>query len=151
VLESSDLLTVEAALTGESLPVTKTGDPLPADTPLAEHSNMLYQGTTVANGTARAVVVATGMHTELGRIGELAASVRQERTPLERRLDALGRRLVWLASGTGAVVSTLAALRGLPLGQSISWSWNPHCHADRRSAAHGPGCRKWTPKRSLPS
>jgi signal transduction histidine kinase len=119
VLESSDLRTVEGALTGESLPVMKAADPLQADTPLPERSNMLYQGTAVADGTARALVVATGAHTELGRIGELAASVRHDRTPLERRLDALGRRLVWLALGAGAVVSALAALRGLPLGQML--------------------------------
>jgi Ca2+-transporting ATPase len=119
LLESSDLRTVEAALTGESLPVMKTVGPLSRDTPLPERSNMLYQGTMVVNGTARAVVVATGVGTELGRIGELAARVTEERTPLERRLDALGHRLVWLALGTGAVVTTLAALRGLPLGQMI--------------------------------
>jgi Ca2+-transporting ATPase len=119
LLESSDLTTVEAALTGESLPVTKTTEPVSTDTPLPERSNMVYQGTTVATGTARTVIVTTGARTELGRIGELAASVRQERTPLERRLDALGHRLVWLAVGTGAVVSTLAALRGLPIGQLI--------------------------------
>jgi Ca2+-transporting ATPase len=114
-----DLRTVEATLTGESLPVAKTADPLLADTPLPERSNMLYQGSAVADGTARALVVATGAHTELGRIGELAASVRHDRTPLERRLDALGHRLVWLALGAGAVVSALAAFRGLPLGQML--------------------------------
>jgi Ca2+-transporting ATPase len=119
LLASSDLRTVEASLTGESLPVTKTWDPLPADTPLPDRSNMLYQGTTVADGTARGVVVATGTRTELGRIGELTANVRQQRTPLERRLDALGRRLVWLALGMGAIVSALAARRGLPVGQMI--------------------------------
>jgi P-type Ca2+ transporter type 2C len=119
LLESSDLRTIEAALTGESLPVMKTVDPVAADTPLPDRSNMLYQGTTVAHGTTRAVVVATGAQTALGRIGELTASVRQERTPLERRLDALGHRLVWLALGTGAAVSTLTALRGLPVGQMI--------------------------------
>jgi Ca2+-transporting ATPase len=119
LLESSDLTTMEAALTGESLPVSKTTDPLSADTPLPERSNMVYQGTAVATGTARTVIVTTGARTELGRIGELAASVRHERTPLERRLDALGHRLVWLALGMGAIVSGLAALRGLPVGQMI--------------------------------
>jgi P-type Ca2+ transporter type 2C len=119
LLESSDFTTVEAALTGESLPVMKTADPVAADTTLPDRANMLYQGTAAANGTARAVVVATGARTELAKIGELAASVRVERTPLERRLDALGHRLVWFALGTGAVVSALAALRGLPVGQMI--------------------------------
>lgn len=119
LLDTSDLRTGEATLTGESVPVTKTVDRLPEDTPLPERANMLYQGTTVADGSARALVVATGRRTELGHIGELAGGVREERTPLERRLDALGHRLVWLALGMGAVVAALAAARGFPLGQMI--------------------------------
>jgi magnesium-transporting ATPase (P-type) len=70
------------------------------------------------------VIVTTGTRTELGRIGELAASVRQERTPLERRLDALDHRLVWLALGTGAVAFALATLCKLPLGGGTSPSDN---------------------------
>ena len=119
LLESSDVATVEASLTGESLPVIKSLEALDAGTPLPDRANMLFQGTTVATGTGQAVIVATGVRTELGRIGELAASVAEERTPLERRLDRLGHRLVWLALGTGAVVAGLGALRGLPLGELI--------------------------------
>jgi Ca2+-transporting ATPase len=119
LLETSDLRTMEAALTGESVPVTKTVDPASEEAPLPDRTSMLYQGTTVADGNARALVIATGTQTELGHIGELAGGVAEERTPLERRLDALGQRLVWVALGMGAVVAALAAVRGLPVGQMI--------------------------------
>lgn len=95
LVEATDLRTDEAALTGESLPVSKRADQdLPAVTPLAERSTMAYKGTTVSGGTALAVVTATGPATELGRIGVLVGGIEEKRTPLERRLDALGRRLV---------------------------------------------------------
>ena len=77
---------------------------LPADTPLAERANSLFMSTAVVAGSGRAVVVATGMTTELGRIGGLVGGITQERTPLEHRLDALGRRLVWVALGVTALV-----------------------------------------------
>jgi Ca2+-transporting ATPase len=116
LVHSADLRVVEAALTGESLPISKVFDVvLPADTPLAERTNMVYKGTTIAAGTTRAVVIATGSTTELGRIGALVGSLHEERTPLERRLDALGHRLVWLALAVAAVVSALGALQGVPL------------------------------------
>lgn len=116
-LETVDLRTDEAALTGESLPVAKrANDALPEDTPLAERSTMVYKGTTVSGGTAMAVVTATGAGTEIGRVGTLVASVEEKRTPLELRLDALGRRLAWLAMAVAALVATVSALQGAPLG-----------------------------------
>jgi Ca2+-transporting ATPase len=119
LIETTDLRTMEAALTGESEPVLKTLEGLAVEVPLPDRTDMVYQGTTVADGRGRALVVATGTQTELGRIGELVGSVREERTPLERRLDALGHRLVWLALGMGAMVAALAALRGFPLGLMV--------------------------------
>jgi Ca2+-transporting ATPase len=120
LIEVNDLRTVEAALTGESLPVSKgAGGELAADTPLAERRTMAYKGTTAAAGVAVAVVVSTGPNTELGRISSLVASLREERTPLERRLDALGRRLVWLALGVAALVAALGAAQGAPAGLMI--------------------------------
>ena len=116
VIESTDLHANEAALTGESLPSSKRADQtLPADTPLADRGNVVYGGTTVTSGVGRGVVVATGPATEVGRIGELTGSVEIGRTPLERRLDALGRVLVWLALGVAALVAALAALQRAPL------------------------------------
>ena len=115
VIEGADLRTNEAALTGESLPSSKQALALPDDTPLADRRNMVYCGTTVAAGVGRAVVTATGRATEVGRIGELTAGVKIERTPLERRLDALGHRLVWLALSVAALVAGLGAMQGAPL------------------------------------
>jgi P-type Ca2+ transporter type 2C len=119
LLEAADLRVDEAPLTGESVPVAKQVDPLPAETALAERTNTLYKGTIVVAGTGRAVVVATGMDTELGRIGRLVEEIEDERTPLERRLDTLGRRMVWLALAIGGIVVAIGALHGLPLGRLI--------------------------------
>jgi Ca2+-transporting ATPase len=80
---------------------------------------MVYKATTVAAGRATAVVVATGMRTEVGRIGALTAGVAERRTPLELRLDALGRRLVAAALVVAAVVALLGWLQGQPLGQLL--------------------------------
>ncbi len=113
LLDGAGVLTNEAPLTGESLPVEKTSDPVAPDTPLPDRSDMLYKGTTVVGGSGRALVVATGMETELGRIGRLVGGITAGPTPLEERLDALGRRLVWAALAAGVAVAVLGALRGL--------------------------------------
>ena len=113
VITGSELLTVEAALTGESLPSAKNPiAALPSDTPLAERETMVYKGTTVAAGSARAVVVATGGATEIGRVGTLVGGVVEERTPFERRLDALGARLAVAAIAVGLLVGGLDLMRG---------------------------------------
>jgi P-type Ca2+ transporter type 2C len=112
VIEEVDLRSDEASLTGESMPVSKSTAVLPPDTPLADRTNMVYKGTTVVAGTARVLVTATGGRTEIGRIGILTGGVHEERTPLERRLDELGRRLVWLALAVAALVALLGAFQG---------------------------------------
>ncbi|HSM59630.1 MAG TPA: cation-transporting P-type ATPase, partial [Longimicrobiales bacterium] len=115
IVSAAELRADEAALTGESAPLDKGTAPVEPAATLAERASMLYAGTTVTMGRARAVVVATGRATELGRIGTLLEKIRQGPTPLERRLDALGHRLIWLALGvTGAVVAA-GSLRGAPL------------------------------------
>ena len=117
LLEAAEFQADEAALTGESLPVSKwAGEQLLDDTPLAERKTMVYKSTVVVSGTASAVVTATGASTEIGRVGTLVAGVEQRRTPLEDRLDALGRRLAWTAMGVAAVVAMLAGIQGAPLG-----------------------------------
>ena len=116
LLTAAELHTVEAPLTGESLPVSKQVDVvLPTDTPLAERVNMIYKSTAVATGHARAIVVSTGAATEVGQIGEMMRSVREERAPLEVRLDELGRRLIWIALGVAGIVVVLALAQGAPI------------------------------------
>jgi Ca2+-transporting ATPase len=117
LVSTVDLRVAEAALTGESLPISKRADVvLEDDALLAERHNLVYKATTAAAGTGRAVVIATGAQTEVGRIGTLVGSLQEERTPLERRLDALGHRLVWLTLGVAGVVSILGVLQGVPIG-----------------------------------
>ncbi len=105
--------TQEAALTGESVPVEK--DPaavLDAATPLADRRNMAFLGTVAAAGKATAVVVATGMETELGRIAALLERYEPEPTPLQRRLRELGRVLIAICLAIVAMIFALQMLRG---------------------------------------
>ena len=117
--EATDLGIDEAPLTGESLPADKQVAPLPQEASLPDRSNMAYLGTTVVSGTALAVVVVTGAETELGRIGTLVEAIEDEPTPLERRLDALGRRLAWLTIAISGVVAGAAALNGEPWSEVL--------------------------------
>ena len=112
LVDAANLSADESILTGESLPVTKSTDPLPASTLLADRSNQLFKGTSVTRGTARAVVVATALDTELGRISTLVGSARPHRTPLEKRLDRLGRRLVWIVVALAAVIAATGIVAG---------------------------------------
>jgi Ca2+-transporting ATPase len=115
LLAAAELQAVESSLTGESLPVAKRADAvLGPGAPLAERVNLVYRSTLVSSGSGQAVVVATGMATEVGRIGVLLGGVREEPVPLERRLDALGRRLAWVALAAAAVVAVVSWLRGEP-------------------------------------
>ena len=117
LIDATDVRVTEAPLTGESLPVEKRADAILADdTVLAERINMVYQATTLVSGSAHAVVVATAGETEVGRIGGLTSSLRDERTPLEHRLDGLGRRLVVVALVVAAIVALLGLWRGIPWG-----------------------------------
>ena len=112
LIESNSITVNESALTGESVPVHKQTDPVNADAPLAERLCMLYRGTTVNEGSGEGVVVATGMDTELGRISELAESAEKETTPLQQRLDQLGRRLAWITLGIAAVIAVIGLIAG---------------------------------------
>ena len=117
LFEGAAIQIAEAALTGESLPVAKDLLPLAPDTPLPDRRNMLYAGTHVVAGRARAVVVATGLATEIGRIAELAESAPDPQTPLERRIDQFGRRLIVVAIVLFAAILAIGLLREIPLGE----------------------------------
>ncbi len=93
VLEAAALQTAEAALTGESLPVAKDADPLAEEAGLGDRHNMLFSGTAVTYGRGKAVVVATGMSTQMGLIAGALETAAPETTPLQRELDRVGRRL----------------------------------------------------------
>jgi Ca2+-transporting ATPase len=105
----------EAALTGESAPVDKTTAPLDGTTALADRTNMVFLGTAIASGKGRAVVVATGLGTELGRIATLMRATGPEETPLQKRLERFGVLLLYLALGIVTAVFVLGLLRGEPL------------------------------------
>lgn len=109
-----DLQADESALTGESVPVTKSPDPVDAAAPLPDRTSMAYAGTTVVSGWGRMVVAGIRGDTELGRIGKLVAGQDREDTPLEKQAEQLGRRLALLAIGLSALVTILGLLRDRP-------------------------------------
>jgi magnesium-transporting ATPase (P-type) len=117
VLDAQRAEAVEAVLTGESLPVTKQAAPVARDAPLADRASMLHAGTHLTAGRARAIVVATGLGTELGRIAALTQATAPPPTPLERRVARLGRALAGLALAVFAAVLGVGLLRGLPLAE----------------------------------
>ena len=113
LLESVNLRIQEAALTGESEPIEKHTKALTrADLPLGDRRNMAYMGTVVTFGRGQGIVVATGMQTELGKIANLIQKVGQEQTPLQRRLDELGRTLAIVGLVIASLIFVLGLLRG---------------------------------------
>jgi P-type Ca2+ transporter type 2C len=103
----------EASLTGESTPVTKTTHALKEnDIPLADRANMVYMGTSVASGKAKALVVGTGMQTELGKIAGLVQAIVHETTPLQKKLEEFGKWIVYLCFVMVGMVFLLGWLRG---------------------------------------
>ena len=99
LLESASLKIEEAALTGESVPVTKAIEAIAGAAALGDRKNMCYMGSTVVYGRGRAVVTATGMDTEMGKIAGVLAQTEQEQTPLQKKLTQLGKTMSWLVLG----------------------------------------------------
>ncbi len=120
LLESANLRTQEAALTGESEPVEKTTAAIDKpDLPLGDRRNMAYMGTTVTYGRGSGVVVRTGMQTELGRIASLIAGPRDTLTPLQQRLNTVGKGLAALGVLVAALVLVMGVLRGEALEEML--------------------------------
>ncbi len=115
LLEASRLNINESALTGESVPVSKQTEPLEAETPLAQRTNMAFKGTSVTSGSGKGLVTATGMSTELGGIASLAEEAQAEETPLEKRLAHLGYRLLWVTLGIASTLIFLGFMADKPL------------------------------------
>ncbi|MDH4413743.1 MAG: cation-transporting P-type ATPase [Rhizobium sp.] len=112
LLEARSLKVEEAALTGESVPVDKTREPVLPDSVLGDRSSMLFSGTLVATGTGRGVVVATGMETEIGKISGMLDTVESLSTPLVRQMDVFAR---WLTLFI-LIIAGLLLVYGLVVG-----------------------------------
>lgn len=112
LLEARNLELGEASLTGESMPVTKVPALLPEGTPLADRTNCVFSGTAVVMGNGKALVYATGLKSELGRISILLGSIRKQSTPLEEKLEKFSRFLIFLVAGIAALVFAIGALQG---------------------------------------
>ncbi len=115
LLEASRLQANESTLTGESAPVGKGTDAVTDGAPLAERRSMLFKGTAVTRGAGEGIVVAVGMGSELGRISALVEETEDEETPLERRLEGLGRSLAWASLVFVVLVAVVGFLGGKPL------------------------------------
>ena len=115
MLEGARVEAAEAALTGESVQVSKQTAALPERTGLADRTNMLYAGTHLTAGRAQALIVATGSATEVGKIAELAENAESDQTPLEKRVAQFGKYLLYAGAGVFAVVLVAGLLRGLAL------------------------------------
>lgn len=115
LVQASNLACDESTLTGEALPDDKDIEPVAVDTPLPDRKSMLYKGTAVARGSAVAVVVATGLATELGRITKLVDQADPDRSPLEDQLERLSRQLIWVTLLLAGVI----AVAGIVTGEDI--------------------------------
>lgn len=132
LLEAVNLRVEEASLTGESLPVQKTGAAvLEKDVPLGDRKNIAFMGTTVSYGRGRGVVTDTGMHTQLGLIATMLQQVEGEQTPLQRRLDALGRLLSVASLILVAMVFLVALYNQTDIGLLFT---HPKAYAERFAA-----------------
>jgi len=113
LLEESNLKVNESALTGESVPVGKHTRPVDRDLPLAERRNMLYSGTSVSVGRATALVVGTGMSTELGKITAGMEEVEEEKTPVQKSIDRLSRYILVIVVCIVGILAGVGFIRGI--------------------------------------
>ena len=116
LLQSAGLKSEESALTGESVPAEKDAlQAVPADAALGDRANMVFSGCSITYGTAAAVVTATGMQTEMGKIAGLLSGEADTQTPLQKKLAALGKNLGFLALAACAIIFVVGLLNGIPV------------------------------------
>ncbi len=147
LLESVNLRIQEATLTGESEPVEKEVRALPdQDLTIGDRRNMAYMGTVVTYGRGKALIVETGMHTELGKVASLLQNVGNELTPLQKRLDQLGKLLAVVGFAVSALIFFLGLMmRRAAAGYAADRGQRRSCHRARRAAGggdHHPGHRR---------
>ena len=118
IIEETGFEVIEAALTGESLPIKKSTGTMPEATPLADRKNMVFMGTIVSYGNCRAVITATGSGTELGKISRMI-SVDQAQPPLKMKLENLAKRQAILVLAISVAVFVLAVARGSPIMETL--------------------------------
>lgn len=126
IIEASELSVDESPLTGESVPVSKQTDPIDEDTQVADRKNMVFKGTAVTNGKGKAVIVTTGMETEIGSISEMVSEAEKKQIPLNRKLEDLTKRLIWVTLALAAAFFLVGWATGKETYQlvqtSIAWT-----------------------------
>ena len=122
LIETFNLKVDEAALTGESAPVNKSTAALPEETQLNDKVNLIFTGTVVVYGRAKAVVATTGMSTEFGKIAQMVQTTSQEQTPLEKRMGSVGKWIGVLAIVVCISVGTIGIIEGRDILAMILWA-----------------------------
>ncbi len=126
IISSKELNVDESMLTGESLPADKKPGDLSENTQIADQENMLFSGTAVTTGKADAIVVATGMKSELGKISGMVKEATKDEIPLNRKLESFSKKLIWLILGLSAVFIVAGLIAGkelyLLLQTAIAWT-----------------------------
>ena len=127
ILESASMKIEEAALTGESVPVDKISDAIACEqgkeVSLGDRKNMVYMGSTVVYGRGVAVITATGMDTEMGKIAGALAQAEEGQTPLQIKLSQLSKILTWLVLGISVVVFGVKLIQHLAIGEGLSFEF----------------------------
>lgn len=126
IIECASMKIEESALTGESVPVTKTAEPIDPlgsdDVPLGDRKNMCYMSSSVAYGRGKAVVVATGMDTEMGKIADALTQAKDEETPLQIKLNQLSKILSFIVLGICVFIFAFDIIRALVVGDAVTLS-----------------------------
>ncbi len=119
IIEHESLAVKESALTGESFQINKSNEPLPETTVLADQTNMVFCGTMVTRGTAKVVITATGEHTELGAISRMTHEAQDQITPIEKKLNVLSKKLIWLTLLLAFAIAIVGYVQGRQLIRMI--------------------------------